>query len=273
MRWFKKALSIAIFGALLLAPFSNSLPTSAQTKVSDPVFDISIAQLHLQLKEVEEDLAQDEPETTGEIPNPPVDCRIDKCIALTFDDGPTSNTFGILKSLKRAGAKATFFAIGLQLREHPEIANLVVSQGHELGGHSYDHRKLQYFSRAELERDFSYVSKLMFEATGSRPKIFRPPFGEFDNLVQEVAQAPVVLWSVDPKDWLTRNPDETYERVVENAKPGAIVVMHDNLASTRFALPKILKTLKSRGYRFVTVSELITDMRPGEVYRSGPDGK
>lgn len=268
-KWFKTALGLAIFGALLLAPFSNSLPTSAQTKVLDPVFDVAIAQLHLQLAEVEEPELELEPEPIAE----PIDCQVEKCIALTFDDGPTSNTYGILKSLKKAGAKATFFAIGLQLRAHPEIARLVVSQGHELGGHSYDHRKLQYLSRAELERDFSYVSKLMFEATGERPEIFRPPFGEYDDLVQEVGQSPMILWSVDPKDWLTRNPDETYERVIEDAKPGAIVVMHDTLASTRFALPRILKTLKSKGYRFVTVSELIADLKPGEVYRSGQNGK
>ncbi len=270
-KWFKSALGLTIFTALLLAPFSNSLPTSAQTKVLDPVFDISIAQLHLQLAEV--DPLESEPEPEPVAVSEVVDCNLDKCIALTFDDGPTSNTYGILKSLKKAGAKATFFAIGLQLRAHPEIAQLVLSQGHELGGHSYDHRKLQFLSRSELERDFSYVSKLMFEATGERPAIFRPPFGEYDGLVQEVAQSPMILWSVDPKDWLTRDPDETYERVVEDAKPGAIVVMHDTLASTRFALPRILKTLKSRGYKFVTVSELIGELQPGEIYRSGPNGK
>lgn len=269
-RWFKTSLGLTIFGALLIAPFSNSLPTSAQTKISDPIFDVAIAQLHLQLAEVEDE--EQEPEPQPELVTESVDCQLEKCIALTFDDGPTSNTYGILKSLKKAGAKATFFAIGLQLRAHPEIAQLVLSQGHELGGHSYDHRKLQYLSRAELERDFSYVSKLMFEATGERPELFRPPFGEYDDLVQEVAQSPLILWSVDPKDWLTRNPDETYERVVQAAKPGAIVVMHDNLASTRFALPRILKTLKSRGYRFVTVSEMIKDLNPNEVYRSGPNG-
>ncbi len=111
----------------------------------------------------------------------------------------------------------------------------------------------------------------MFEATGERPSMFRPPYGEYDSLVQDVANAPMVLWSVDPKDWLTKDPNETYERVVSKVQPGDIVVMHDILGSTRYALPRILKTLGNRGYKFVTVSELLGELKPGQIYRSAED--
>lgn len=272
IRWFKLALGLGFLTGLLFAPITNAVPTSAQTKAIDPIFDVSIAQLHLQLKEVELE-EQIELEVPEPLPIEAVDCSVSKCIALTFDDGPSLHTIGILKSLHKAGAKATFFALGLQLREHPHIAREILLQGHELGGHSYAHQKLQFLSRAELERDFSYVSKLMFQATGERPAMFRPPYGEFDSLVQDVANAPVILWSVDPKDWLTKDPNETYERVVSRVQPGDIVVMHDILGSTRHALPKILKTLGQRGYKFVTVSELLGELEPGQIYRSAADGK
>ncbi len=272
IRWFKLALGLGLLTTLLFAPLSNTLPTSAQTKAIDPIFDISIAQLHLRLMEVEEEF-----DVEIDVPEPrqieAVDCSVEKCVALTFDDGPSAHTIGILKSLHKAGAKATFFALGIQLRQHPHIAREILLQGHELGGHSYAHQKLQYLSRWELERDFNYVSKLMFDATGERPAMFRPPYGEFDSLVQEVANPPMILWSVDPKDWLTKDPNETYERVVSEVKPGDIVVMHDILGSTRYALPRILKTLGNRGYKFVTVSELLGELKPGQIYRSATDVK
>lgn len=272
IRWFKLALGLVLLTTLLFTPLSNTLPTSAQTKAIDPIFDVSIAQLHLKLMQVEEEV-----EVEIDVPEPrpieTIDCSVARCIALTFDDGPSLHTIGILKSLHKAGAKATFFALGLQLREHPHIAREILLQGHELGGHSYAHQKLQFLSRTALERDFSYISKLMFEATGERPAMFRPPYGEFDSLVQDVANAPMVLWSVDPKDWLTKDPNETYERVVSEVQSGDIVVMHDILGSTRYALPKILKTLGQRGYKFVTVSELLGELEPGQIYRSAADGK
>jgi peptidoglycan/xylan/chitin deacetylase (PgdA/CDA1 family) len=271
-RWFKWAMGLTLALSLLTAPFSNSLPTNAQTKSIDPIFEISIAQLHLRL------MPQEEPEVETEDLPPQqrveqVNCKVEKCIALTFDDGPSEHTLGILKSLHKQGARATFFAIGLQLRLHPEIAREVVLQGHELGGHSYSHRKLQFLSKEELVNDFNYVAKLMELATDTRPGIFRPPYGQYDDDVLEVAKLPMVLWSVDPKDWLTKDPDETYQRVIKAAHPGAIVVMHDNLGSTRHALPRILKTLKNQGFKFVTVSELLGPMSSGEIYKAGPDGK
>ncbi len=270
--WFRGAMGLTLSVSLLTAPFSSSLPTNAQTKQIDPVFEVSVAQLHLRLMSQEETI---EPE--AEVPQPVeprnVDCEVEKCIALTFDDGPSEYTLGILKSLHKQGARATFFALGIQLRAHPDIAREVVLQGHELAGHSYSHRKLQFLSPTELENDFNYVAKLMEQAASQRPTMFRPPFGEYDQQVIRAAGMPMVLWSVDPKDWLTRDEDETYRRVVSEAEPGAIVVLHDIYPSTRYAVPRILKALKKRGYHFVTVSELLGQMQPGEIYKSRNDVK
>ncbi len=270
--WFRGAMGLTLSVSLLTAPFSSSLPTSAQTKQIDPVFEVSVAQLHLRLMPQEETL-ESETELPQQVEPQKVDCEIEKCIALTFDDGPSEYTLGILKSLHKQGAKATFFAIGVQLREYPEIAREVVLQGHELAGHSYSHRRLQFLSATELENDFNYVAKLMDQATSERPNLFRPPYGEFDQQVVRAAGMPLILWSVDPKDWLTRDEDETYRRVVSEAEPGSIVVLHDIYPSTRFAVPRILKTLKKRGYHFVTVSELLGQMQPGEIYKSRQDVK
>jgi peptidoglycan-N-acetylglucosamine deacetylase len=270
--WFRGAMGLTLSVSLLTAPFSSSLPTSAQTKQIDPVFEVSVAQLHLRLMP-QEDASDEQIEVPGPSDPRVVDCAVEKCIALTFDDGPSEYTLGILKSLHKQGAKATFFALGIQLRAHPEIAREVVLQGHELAGHSYSHRRLQFLSDTELENDFNYVGKLMEQATGQRPTMFRPPFGEFDQQVVRAAGMPMVLWSVDPKDWLTRDEDETYQRVVSEVEPGSIVVLHDIYPSTRYAVPRILKTLKKRGYHFVTVSELLGQMQPGEIYKSRQDVK
>lgn len=199
---------------------------------------------------------------------PRPDCQAVTCIALTFDDGPGEGTLEVLSVLNEFGAKATFFVIGTAVRANPEIAHLMVQQGHEIGAHSYRHDRLTELSNASLAKDFSRTNQAIEDATATFPKVFRPPYGLHSSRVRELSGLPVVMWSVDPHDWKNRNSRITASRVISRAHPGAIVVLHDPLSSTAKALPRILSQLEARGYHFVTVSELLGEMTPGVVYES-----
>jgi peptidoglycan/xylan/chitin deacetylase (PgdA/CDA1 family) len=187
---------------------------------------------------------------------------------LTFDDGPDENTLKILASLNKRGAKATFYVVGTQVRSNPEIARAIVDAGHEVAAHSYSHKRLTRLNNHELEMDFGKARKLIVETTGVEPKSFRPPYGIHSPRVREAAGLPMVMWSVDPQDWRTRSSKQTVRSVLRHAEPGAIVVLHDPLISTVNAVPVLLRELSERGYHFVTVSELLGEMQPGQIYRS-----
>jgi peptidoglycan/xylan/chitin deacetylase (PgdA/CDA1 family) len=252
----------------LVIPQSKSLPSAAEP-VFSPIMDSTPAQLTLELMP-QQDVDPVEPELEQELEpdSESVDCSKLACIALTFDDGPDQNTLKILASLNKRGAKATFFVVGTQVRANPEIAKAIVDSGHEIGAHSYSHKRLTRLGNYELEMDFGKTNKLIREATGVEPKTFRPPYGIHSPRVREAAGLPTVMWSVDPQDWRTRSSRQSVRWVLNHAEPGAIVVMHDPLISTVNALPVILRELTERGYHFVTVSDLIQDMQPGEIYRA-----
>lgn len=265
----KASLTAALVVALVL-PQSPAEVQRAYSAQPESGQDSLLTQLKPALDESELEL--DSSEVLGPAlppePGPRPDCLQVKCIALTFDDGPDDGTLEVLSTLNRFAAKATFFVLGSAVRANPEIANLLVRQGHEIGAHSFRHDRLTYLSSAALAEDFLMTNQAIEEATSVRPEIFRPPYGLHSSRVRELSQLPVIMWSVDPHDWKNRDAKITASRVVSRAYPGAIVVLHDPLPSTARALPRILRQLTARGYYFVTVSELLGEMHPGVVYRS-----
>jgi peptidoglycan/xylan/chitin deacetylase (PgdA/CDA1 family) len=268
---FRTAGKIAITAMLvvgLVIPQAQGLPSSAEP-IFTPIMDSTPAQLTLELMP-QQDLDPVEPESEGESDPATgnVDCSKLACIALTFDDGPDENTLKILASLNKRGAKATFYVVGTQVRANPEIASAIVASGHEIAAHSYSHKRLTRLGNYELEMDFGKARKLILETTGVEPKSFRPPYGIHSPRVREAAGLPMVMWSVDPQDWRTRSSKQTVRAVLSHAEPGAIVVLHDPLISTVNAVPVLLSELSERGYHFVTVSELLGEMQPGQIYKS-----
>lgn len=268
---FRAAGKLAITAVLvvgLVIPQAQGLPSSAEP-VFTPIMDSTPAQLTLELMP-QQDVDPVEPEADGQVEAEigAVDCEKLACIALTFDDGPDQNTLRILASLKKRGAKATFYVVGTQVRANPEIARAIVGEGHEIAAHSYSHKRLTRLGDYELEMDFGKARKLILETTGVEPASFRPPYGIHNPRVREAAGLPMVMWSVDPQDWRTRSSRQTVRSVLKHAEPGAIVVLHDPLISTVNAIPVLLRELSERGYHFVTVSELLGNMEPGEIYRS-----
>lgn len=189
-----------------------------------------------------------------------------KCVALTFDDGPhPTYTPEILDILDKYDAKATFFVIGQNAEQYPDIVLDAYSRGHEIGNHTYSHPDLKKISVEKLMEEIQKTQDVITEITGETPRLFRPPGGYVSNpIVEELMNLDcnAVLWSwrQDTRDWACPSVDCVVSGVLKNLKDGDIILFHDYNAGkkspTPQALDHILKTLSQDGYRFVTVSEL-----------------
>jgi polysaccharide deacetylase family sporulation protein PdaB len=190
----------------------------------------------------------------------------EKLIALTFDDGPhESKTEKILEILDKYNVKATYFIIGQNAEKHPEILNTILSKGHEIGNHTYDHKSIYKLSDVKLTDDVERCSDVIESITGSRPVLFRPPEGFMnDTIATSVGRYGyrVILWKVDTYDWKGKSAAEISSGVMKTVKSGDIILMHDYIwkdSHTAEALDIIIPKLMKQGYRFVTVSELLAN--------------
>ena len=182
-----------------------------------------------------------------------------KMVALTFDDGPSVSTPGILEILREKRADGTFFMLGEAVERNPELARQIVLQGSEVANHSMKHDSFP--TSADLEATNDTVE----DATGVRPCSFRPPYGQVDTALTRRAgkeQMNTVLWDVDTEDWTDGSSVESVVAgTMSNAQPGSIILMHDGGDAVREktieSLPLIIDELRSEGYSFVTVSELL----------------
>ncbi|WP_079524485.1 polysaccharide deacetylase family protein [Solibacillus isronensis] len=200
------------------------------------------------------------PPVVKEKPVKPVNPKpaTDKKIALTFDDGPHPKvTKQILKTLEKYEAKATFFVVGQEVKEHPEILKAVYNAGHEIGNHTFNHEKLTTLSTKEIKQQIQATDSLIKSTIGQRATVFRPPYGSYDESITDQLSVPNVLWTIDTLDWKHRDPEKTVQAVKDRAKNGSIILMHDIHQATADALDEVLATLQKQGYEFVTVSELL----------------
>jgi peptidoglycan/xylan/chitin deacetylase (PgdA/CDA1 family) len=183
-------------------------------------------------------------------------------VALTFDDGPGRLTTQVLDALRECGARATFNVLGERVADHPELIGRILGEGHELGNHSFRHDRL---ARRPLRahRQLTATNAAIAAAAGGPPRVFRPPYGAWSRRLVLAARAAglvTVNWDVSPRDWEMPGADAIHERVVSRARPGSIVVLHDERRAgeqTPIALRRILRDLGASGYEFVTVSDLL----------------
>ncbi|MCJ8013704.1 N-acetylmuramoyl-L-alanine amidase [Paenibacillus sp. KQZ6P-2] len=189
-----------------------------------------------------------------------------KQVALTFDDGPDSNiTPKILDILKENNIKATFFILGNRAKAHPDIVRRIVQEGHAIGNHSWSHPNFEQISMAEAMKEVDDTQDVLEEAVGSRPILFRPPYGalgtdKMDAIHQK--NLAVVNWTVDTMDWSGVSSKEIMRLVRNELKPGGIVLQHtangkNHLANTIEALQQMIPELTAEGYSFVTVPQLL----------------
>ena len=181
----------------------------------------------------------------------------DKVVALTFDDGPSKYTKNILDILKKYDACATFFLVGNRVSFYGDDLKRMLMEGSEIGNHSYDHKLLTRLSKEEFLEEVSKTQEAIIKETGFTPTLFRPTYGGYTNALKSYTDLTFVLWDVDSRDWQVKDKDKILKNVLPNVKSGSIVLMHDGLPYGLNALEDVLETLKSKGYKFVTISELL----------------
>jgi peptidoglycan/xylan/chitin deacetylase (PgdA/CDA1 family) len=263
--------ALLVIGALSTAAI---LPLS----VGDPPSDgpAARATTAVMLGEVAKPASRYLVSTPTATPAPPApNCLVLRCVALTFDDGPVADTQRLLSMLATDGVRATFFTVGEMVTDHPEMVRAEVAAGDEVGNHSWSHPQLTHLSDSAVRSQVERTAQAIEDAGAPRPTLFRPPYGDLDARVRTDLAAegePAILWSVDTLDWLHRDPNSVYRRAVNGVRPGSVVLMHDIHPTTVTAVPRIIATLKERGYTFVTVSELYGDeLKPGVAYAGRED--
>ncbi|MBR6740262.1 MAG: polysaccharide deacetylase family protein [Clostridia bacterium] len=193
----------------------------------------------------------------------PIYCvdRDDKVLSISFDAAwGDEDTDEILSALSEAGVKATFFLVGEWVDKYPHRVKQIFEAGHEIQNHSATHPHMPKIGRDKMLSELNICSDKIEAVTGVRPILFRPPYGDYSNDVIEVARGTglyTIQWDVDSLDWKDLTAGQIYDRVVPKVGPGSIVLFHNGGKHTAESLPAILSELKSQGYTFLTISELI----------------
>jgi peptidoglycan-N-acetylglucosamine deacetylase len=197
-----------------------------------------------------------------------------KMVALTFDDGPDSRyTNDILDLLEEHDASATFFVVGNRVVEIPDVAKRIIQEGHEIANHTNTHPNLSTLSQSELNKEITDAEKAIFNVTGTRPNLFRPPLGLYnDEIVHNIRENEYIAvmwsWHQDTYDWRNPGVETIVNKVLKNITNGDIILFHDyggDRSQTVKALSIILPELKKKGYQFVTVSELLKEDKKFQV--------
>ncbi len=186
---------------------------------------------------------------------------------MTYDDGPHAQfTPRLLDMLKERNIKVTFFLVGKNVAEYPQIVKRMVEEGHEVASHSWSHPLLSKMSDAAVAEQLKKTHAAIKAASGVEPVTMRPPYGGFTQRQQRWCNGEfgykTILWDVDPLDWKVRNAAHVQREILSKTKPGSIVLTHDIHKSTVDAMPATLDALLEKGFKFVTVSELIAMDRP-----------
>lgn len=188
-------------------------------------------------------------------------------VALTFDDGPHgANTPRLLEMLKQRKIPATFFMVGQCVAEFPDIVKKIVADGHEVANHSWSHPQLSSMTESGVREQLQKTHDAIIAACGVTPKIMRPPFGAFTARQRAWAHGEwgykCILWDVDPLDWKVRNADHVKNEILKATVPGSIILAHDIHKTTIDAMPGTIDGLLAKGFKFVTVSELLAMDKP-----------
>lgn len=177
-------------------------------------------------------------------------------IALTYDDGPSKYTKELLDLLKENNSAATFFVLGLQVNKYQDTIVQMIEDGNQIGNHSYDHKRLTTLNDEELYNQINKTDNLIYETALYKPFVMRPPYGTTSEALNKKIQKPIIKWSIDTRDWESRNSDAITDIILEKVKDGDIILMHDlyesSLEASKIVIPELIK----RGYQLVTVSEL-----------------
>lgn len=211
------------------------------------------------------------PTSTPTLTRPPVDCTKEKCVALTFDDGPGPDTPKLLDTLKAENVPATFLLVGKSVATYPDTVAREFKEGHSLGVHTWNHPQLTKLPDDKIVKEITSTADAIKKAAPNAQITFtRPPYGAFNPRVISVLKSlnhAAVIWDVDTLDWKHRDPNAVLTQVQQQTKPGSIILMHDIHPTSIQAVPAIIKYLRSQGFTMVTVPELFGgSLTPGKIY-------
>lgn len=211
------------------------------------------------------------PTTTPTPTRPPVDCTKEKCVALTFDDGPGPDTPKLLDTLKAENVPATFLLVGKAVATYPDTVAREFKEGHSLGVHTWNHPQLTKIPDDKIVNEITSTADAIKKAAPDAKLTFtRPPYGAFNPRVISVLKSlnhAALIWDVDTLDWKHRDPNAVLSQVQQQTKPGSIILMHDIHPTSIQAVPEIIKYLRSQGFTMVTVPELFGgSLTPGKIY-------
>jgi peptidoglycan/xylan/chitin deacetylase (PgdA/CDA1 family) len=190
-------------------------------------------------------------------------------IAMTFDDGPhATNTPKLLDMAAKRHTKLTFFVLGECVQQNPAVLQREVAEGHEIGNHSWSHPNLAKLSDEAVRSQLRRTDDLIVKTVGVKPKLMRPPYGELTKRqriwINHDFNYKVILWDVDPLDWKRPGPSVVASRIIAGTRPGSIILSHDIHPPTIEAMPQVFDALLAKGFKFVTVSELLAMDKGGE---------
>lgn len=198
------------------------------------------------------------PEETADVAVGEIDCSLEPCVALTFDDGPSSIVAQLLGVLETYDAQATFYVVGRQVKAWPGVISAITDAGHELGNHTMNHVRLSRVSENTRQAEIEGVDEAVWAELGYYPSSIRPPYGDIPRSgIPDQHQRPVVMWSVDSSDWKRRSAERIAAEVLDQVAPGDIILMHALSARSAEALPLVLEGLAQKSLRVVSVSTLI----------------
>ena len=187
--------------------------------------------------------------------------RTDNKIAISFDCAwGTEHTDAILSALAEAGVRATFFTVQFWAEEHADYLKKVSDAGHEVGTHSATHSYMSRQSEAEIRAELESSSQAITAVTGKPVTLFRPPYGDYDDLLIDTCRDMGIMpvqWDVDSLDWKDLSASDIAERIISRVKSGSIILCHNNGLHTAEALPIVIDALHAKGFTFVPIGELI----------------
>lgn len=187
--------------------------------------------------------------------------REDPVISISFDASwGGDKTMGILDLLDQYNAKATFYLVGIWVDKFPELVKEIHDRGHEIGNHSDTHPHMTQISESQMRKELKDMSDKVEAITGERPKLFRPPYGDYNNQVVTVAREEgyeVVQWSVDSLDWKNRGVDDLIKRATSNVTKGDIILFHNDSQYILDALPTVLKSYTDQGFTLIPCGEIL----------------
>jgi peptidoglycan/xylan/chitin deacetylase (PgdA/CDA1 family) len=188
----------------------------------------------------------------------PADAR--KQVAITFDDGPNPDyTLKLLEGLKKRGVKATFFVLGEEVENYPDILQAIYDDGHLIGIHSYQHVNFTEIGDTAALDQIERTQEAIYTVTGEYAGYIRPPYGCWRKELDTKIPLIEVLWDIDPMDWATNDADTVVQRIETHVEDGSIILLHDASESTVQAAFRTIDLLQGQGYQFVTVETLLIE--------------